>query len=174
MKKNAELKIRDLAIEPSPRKVLRGADIRDNVNVACLFQPRARKALEMGLAIEGMEYNIFVAGEPGLGRTYLVENFLRPRARTAPTPPDLVYLNNFDNPDKPILIELPAGKGKALKTGMQRVVRRLRRDLPRHFEQAGYLRLQNKLFTKLALVRDDLMDQMEEAAQKKGFSMNID
>ena len=57
---------------------------------------------------------------------------------------------------------------------MQRVVRRLRRDLPRHFEQASYLRLQNKLFTKLALARDDLMDKMEEAAQKKGFSMNID
>ena len=174
MKKNAELRIRDLAMEPSPRKVLRSAEIRDNVNVACLFQPRARKALEMGLAIEGMEYNIYVAGEPGLGRTYLIENFLRPRARTAPTPPDLIYLNNFENPDKPILINLPAGKGKMLKADMQRIVKRLRRDLPRHFEQASYLRLQNKLFTKLALARDDLMDKMEETAQKKGFSMNID
>ena len=174
MKKNAELRIRDLAMDPSPRKVLRSADIRDNVNVACLFQPRARKALEMGLAIEGMEYNIYVAGEPGLGRTYLIENFLRPRARTAPTPPDLIYLNNFENPDKPILVDLPAGKGKLLKADMQRVVKRLRRDLPRHFEQASYLRLQNKLFTKLALARDDLMDKMEETAQKKGFSMNID
>ena len=174
MKKNAELRIRDLAMDPSPRKVLRSADIRDNVNVACLFQPRARKALEMGLAIEGMEYNIYVAGEPGLGRTYLIENFLRPRARTAPTPPDLIYLNNFENPDKPILIDLPAGKGKILKADMQRMVKRLRRDLPRHFEQASYLRLQNKLFTKLALARDDLMDKMEETAQKKGFSMNID
>jgi hypothetical protein len=57
---------------------------------------------------------------------------------------------------------------------MQRMVKRLRRDLPRHFEQATYLRLQNKLFTKLAVVRDDLMDKMEEAAQRKGFSLNID
>lgn len=174
MKKSPQLNVRQLKVEPDPRKVLRRTDIRDDINAACLFQPRARKALEMSLSIAGMEYNVYVAGEPGLGRTYLVENYLLPKARTAPTPPDLVYLNNFQNPDKPLLINLPAGQGKILKEGMQRVVKRLRRDLPRHFEQASYLRLQNKLFTKLAVARDDLMDRMEEAAQKKGFSLNID
>jgi hypothetical protein len=174
MKTSSALKARELKIEPAPRKILRSADIRDNVNAVCLFQPRARKALEMGLSIPGMEYNVYVAGEPGLGRTYLVENFLLPKARTGAPPPDLVYLNNFDNPDKPVLISLPPGQGKALKDLLQRVVKRLRRDLPRHFEQASYLRLQNKLFTRLAVVRDDLMDKMEEVAQKKGFSLNID
>lgn len=174
MKNHSALKVRHLKIEPDPRKILRSADIRDEVNSVCLFQPRARKALEMGLSIPGMEYNVYVAGEPGLGRTYLVENFLLPKARTGTTPPDLVYLNNFDNPDKPILVSLSPGQGKILKENLQRVVKRLRRDLPRHFEQASYLRLQNKLFTKLAVVRDDLMDRMEEAAQKKGFSLNID
>ncbi|ACU90874.1 Lon protease family protein [Desulfomicrobium baculatum] len=174
MKTIPELKVRQLKIEPDPRKILRSTDIRDNVSAVCLFQPRARKALEMGLSIPGMEYNVYVAGEPGLGRTYLVENFLLPRAQTGTTPPDLVYLNNFDNPDKPLLVSLTPGQGKILKENLQRIVKRLRRDLPRHFEQASYLRLQNKLFTKLALVRDDLMDRMDEAAQKKGFSLNID
>ncbi|MDY0228072.1 MAG: AAA family ATPase [Desulfomicrobium apsheronum] len=174
MKNIPELKARQLKIEPDPRKILRSNDIRDNTNAVCLFQPRARKALEMGLSIPGMEYNVYVAGEPGLGRTYLVENFLLPRAKEGTTPPDLVYLNNFDNPDKPLLVSLTPGQGKVLKENLQRVVKRLRRDLPRHFEQASYLRLQNKLFTKLALVRDDLMDRMDEAAQKKGFSLNID
>lgn len=174
MKNIPELKVRQLNVEPDPRKILRSADIRDNSSSVCLFQPRARKALEMGLSIPGMEYNVYVAGEPGLGRTYLVENFLLPRAMAGTTPPDLVYLNNFDNPDKPILVSMSPGQGKVLKNDLQRTVKRLRRDLPRHFEQASYLRLQNKLFTKLALVRDDLMDRMEEAAQKKGFSLNID
>lgn len=174
MKTIPELKVRQLKIEPDPRKILRSNDIRDNVSAVCLFQPRARKALEMGLSIPGMEYNVYVAGEPGLGRTYLVENFLLPRAQAGTTPPDLVYLNNFDNPDKPLLVSLTPGQGKILKENLQRIVKRLRRDLPRHFEQASYLRLQNKLFTKLALVRDDLMDRMDEAAQKKGFSLNID
>lgn len=174
MKNHSSLKIRQLRIEPSPNKILRSTDIRDESSPVCLFQPRARRALEMGLSIPGMEYHVYVAGESGLGRTYLVETFLLPRARVGTTPPDLVYLNNFDNPDKPLLVSLPAGQGKNLKDSLLRVVKRLRRDLPRHFEQASYVRLQNKLFTTLAVTRDALMDRMEQAAQKKGFSLNID
>ena len=113
MKNIPELKARQLNIEPDPRKVLRSNDIRDNSNPVCLFQPRARKALEMGLSIPGMEYNVYVAGEPGLGRTYLVENFLLPRALVGTTPPDLVYLNNFDNPDKPTLVSLAPSSYRA-------------------------------------------------------------
>lgn len=174
MKKYTELKVKDLKPTPDARAVLRGSDIRNGEQPACLFQPRARKALEMSLAIPDMEYNVYVAGDPGLGRTFLVENFLETRAACGETPPDLVYVHNFKTPDNPTLVRLPAGQGKMLKDRLRDVVRRLRRDLPRHFEQAGYLRLQNKLFNKLSGIREDLLDKMEDAAQKKGFSLNID
>lgn len=174
MKNHSSLKIRQLKCEPNPRKILRSSDFRNDPKPVCLFQPRARKALEMAIAIPGMEYNVFVAGDPGLGRTHLVETFLAPIARERPTPPDMIFINNFSNPDKPILITLPPGQGQAFKETLQKVVKRLRRDLPRHFEQVTYIRSQNRLFTRLAGVRDDLMDRMEEAAQKKGFSLNID
>ena len=174
MKHRNALKARYLSLEPNPKKILRSSNIRSEDHPVCLFQPRARKALDLGLSISSKEYNIFVAGQPGLGRTYLVRNFLQPWAKAAATPPDLVFLNNFENPDKPSLIALPAGMGKSLKDALQRIVKRLRRDLPRHFEQASYVRLQNKLFTKLAVTREDLMNRMEDAAQKKGFSLNVD
>ncbi len=173
MKKIPHLKVRDLRMEPDSRDVLRHGKSTE-IPTPCLFQPRARKALELGLSIPGMEYNIYVAGEPGLGRTYMVENFLAPRARDAATPPDLAFLHNFKNPERPTLLLLPAGRGKILKDVLQRAVKRLRRDLPRHFEQSSYLRLQNKLFSKLAGVRDDLVGKMEEVATKGGFSLNID
>lgn len=174
MKHQLELKARSLITEPNPKNCLRSFDFRSEAHTICLFQPRAQKALDLGLSIASKEYNIFVAGQPGLGRTYLVENYLRPKAKTAQTPPDLVYLNNFINSDRPLLISLPPGMGKLLKDTLQRVVKRLRRDLPRHFEQASYIKLQNKLFTKLAVARDDLMSRMEHAAQRKGFSLHID
>lgn len=173
MKKIPHLKARNLRMEPDSRDILRQGKSSE-IPVACLFQPRARKALELGLTIPGMEYNIYVAGEPGLGRTYMVENFLAPRAREAATPPDLVFLHNFKNPERPTLLLLPAGRGKMLKDILQRAVKRLRRDLPRHFEQSSYIRLQNKLFTKLSGVRDDLVGKMEDVASKGGFSLNID
>lgn len=174
MKKYSELSARSINLEPDPRKILRGTASDDALNPVCLFQPRARKALEMGLSIREMSYNVYVAGDAGLGRTFLVENFLAPCARMEQTPSDMVFLNNFKNPDNPILVQLSPGRGRILKEKLHAVVKRLRRDLPRHFEQASYLRSQNKLFTKLSGIRDDLLGKMEEVAQKKGFSLNFD
>jgi len=173
MKKFSSLKIKDLRIEPDPKRVLRGNDYKTS-SAPCFFQPRAIKALELALHIPGMEYNIFVAGDPGLGRTYLVDNFLRSEAENGVTPPDLVYVNNFKNPDCPKLISLPAGLGRVLRETIQKAVKRLRRDLPRHFELASYQRIQNKLFSKLNVLREDLLDKMEEIASRKGFTLNID
>lgn len=174
MKKYTNLSANAIKIEPNARNVLRSSQLQNSVNPICLFQPRARKALEMGVAIREMEYNIYVAGEPGLGRTFLVENFLIPHAAKIPTPPDLVFVNNFKNPDFPQLLQLNFGQGRILKEKLQALIKRLRRDLPRHFEQASYLRSQNKLFTQLVGARDKLLEKMEEVAQQKGFSLNFD
>ena len=121
MKNRTELKARDLKLLPDSRAILRGNDLRNGEHPVCLFQPRALKALEMCLAIPDMEYNIYVAGDPGLGRTFLVENFLAARAGNGETPPDLVYLNNFRSPDNPILVHLPPGRGKVLKEKLRDV-----------------------------------------------------
>lgn len=172
--KKISLKIRDLKLEPDARKILRTAPGKTDHTAPCLFQPRARKAFDLALAIPGLEYNLYVAGDPGLGRTHLVQHYLEPLARAKETPPDLIFLYNFKSPDKPRLISLPAGQGQDLKATLHKAVKRLRRDLPRHFEQANYVRSQNKLFTRLSTARDDLVAKMEEAASNKGFSLNLD
>ena len=41
-----------------------------------VFQPRAMQALRMALMIPGLEYNVFVAGDPGQGRTHIVRQYL--------------------------------------------------------------------------------------------------
>ena len=66
-------------------------------------QPRALKALELALHIHTAGYNIYLSGESNLGRTYMLREFLEPRIRKAQTPPDLLYVNNFDDPDRPML-----------------------------------------------------------------------
>ena len=77
-------------------------------------QPRALKALELALHIHTAGYNIYLSGESNLGRTYMLREFLEPRIRKAQTPPDLLYVNNFDDPDRPMLLSVPAGQGKKL------------------------------------------------------------
>ena len=74
-------------------------------------QPRALAALELAVHIRNSGYNVYLAGSPDLGRTYMLCDFLEPLARREATPPDVIYVNNFKDEDRPVLIQLPAGQG---------------------------------------------------------------
>jgi len=172
--KRCRLTLKDLAFPVSSRHALRSWKPNQPIPHRNPFQPRALQALEMGVQIPDKEYNIYVAGSPGLGRVHFVKTLLIPHAAAQPTPPDLVYVHNFTDPDRPVLLRLPAGQGRLFKTLLHRAIKRLRRDLPRHFEQARYIRSQNRLLAKLASAREDLMGKMEETAGRYGFSLNMD
>ncbi len=77
-------------------------------------QENALKALRVGLNIEKRGFNVFVAGEPGTGRTSAVRAFLEEIASKRKTPPDLVFVNNFSDPYSPIPLFLRPGDGKRL------------------------------------------------------------
>ena len=62
----------------------------------------------MALNIRACGYNVYVSGDANLGRSYTLLSYLGPQARKRPTPPDLVYVHNFDDPDRPRLLSLPA------------------------------------------------------------------
>ena len=104
----------------------------EEVSTASL-QPRALSALELGLSLTGREYNIFLAGDTYLGRTYFLRGFLAPVAAKAPTPPDWLYVHNFEDVDRPQAIHLPAGQGRRLKAELAKAVTALREEIPSRF-----------------------------------------
>lgn len=91
---------------------------------------RALRALELALKIKTAGYNVYLAGEADLGRTYMLRDFLVPRARREATPPDLLYVNNFEDEDRPLLLRLPAGQGRQLKSAMSVPFRLSARNFP--------------------------------------------
>ena len=84
-----------------------------------LGQVRAEEALRFGLAMRQPGYHIFVLGEPGTGRHAAVSRLLGEYAAVGAVPPDLCYLHNFDDPQRPRLLRLPAGQGAVLRAEMQ-------------------------------------------------------
>ena len=67
-------------------------------------QRRALEALEVGLNIKDPlnRYNVYVSGEPGLGKTSTVIRYLRELSASQETPPDIVYVYNFQEPHYPL------------------------------------------------------------------------
>lgn len=103
-------------------------------------QPRALKALELALHIHTAGYNIYLSGESNLGRTYMLREFLEPRIRKAQTPPDLLYVNNFDDPDRPMLLSVPAGQGKKLRSVLSQALADIRKELPVRLDNEKYVK----------------------------------
>ncbi|NJD29429.1 MAG: hypothetical protein FIA92_14185, partial [Chloroflexi bacterium] len=72
---------------------------------------RAIEAVELGVAMRAQGFNVFAMGREGVGKHTAVQQFLAARAATEPVPPDACYLYNFDDPRRPRLLTLPAGRG---------------------------------------------------------------
>ncbi len=143
-------------------------------NGQAVFQPRAMQALRMALMIPGLEYNVFVAGEPGQGRTHFVRQFLLPEAAKRPTPCDWIYLHNFEDEDRPLAVSLPAGQGRAYKTALAKALTDVRQSISASFDQDAYRRKHETLFKRFSAKRDSIYNKMEIMARDKGFALDMD
>lgn len=139
-----------------------------------ILQPRAMAALDLALNIKTTGYNVYLSGEADLGRTYMLHEFLTPRARKEPSPPDLLYVNNFVDPDKPRLIAVPAGQGRKLKKSLADVLAQVRKELSSRLEADSYVKQRGAILDKFQSIRSKLIKQMDSAAGEKDFSLDMD
>lgn len=137
-------------------------------------QPRALKALELALHINVDGYNIYLSGGANLGRSYILKEFLSPRTKKVQTPPDLLYVNNFNEMDRPRLVMVPAGQGKKIQAGLTKVLTEIRKELPLWLEQDRYVKKYTELQDKFQGTRNKLLKEMRGVANKQAFNVDID
>ena len=94
-------------------------------------QERAEKAARFGLAMDQTDYNLFVLGEVGSGRASLLGQEMQAVASTRPVPADLCYLHNFDAPERPHALRMPAGQGRLLRHLMLQMTKNLQAEIPK-------------------------------------------
>ena len=149
-------------------------DIPDDPGALARTQPRAMAALDLALAIGGREYNVYLAGEPAMGRTHFARAFLDPAAKAGATPPDWLYVHNFDDPDRPRAVSLPAGEGRGFKTALAKAVTDMREEIPARFEREAYLAQKQTLMRGYNADRETMLDEMEERAKSEGYNLLVD
>ena len=101
-------------------------------------QERAQQAAQFGMAMTEADYNLFVLGEVGSGRTTLLSQMMHAQAEHRPVPPDLCYLHNFDEPGRPRALRLKAGQGRVLRQTMLELAKRLQSEVPKRLAQDDY------------------------------------
>lgn len=141
------------------------ADIEEGTKI--IGQPRGVQAIGFGIKMKSPGYNIYVLGESGTGRTTAIQKFVEDQAASDPVPSDWIYVNNFQEPHKPLAIQLPAGDGCRLRDALGQLIRELRVEIARAFD--------NEAFRDAALeVRHQLEEKREQvfvALQQKANDM---
>jgi lon-related putative ATP-dependent protease len=101
-------------------------------------QDRAAQAIRFGTRIERPGFNLFVIGPAGAAMPEAVQGMLKTQARAEPSPKDWVYVNNFVDPDKPIAIELPAGRAPKFRDAVHELIDDFKTAIPAVFQSEDY------------------------------------
>ena len=132
------------ATEPAP-----SADL-----FALSSHARAREALELGLEMRDLGFNIFVVGDDRAGRMTGTLAFLEAEMAKRTAPSDCLYVNNFRRAHRPRPLAVPAGVGRRFRDRMEALIPQLREGLAHAFgeesAQADLRKEQEALGAELA------------------------
>ena len=92
-------------------------------------QETAMTALQFGLQVNAPGQNVFVRGLEGSGRLTLLRRMLEETRLACPISPDRCAVRNFEEPDRPRLIELPRGTARRFGLAVEDLVRFMVEDL---------------------------------------------
>ncbi len=136
---------------------------------AFIGQDRAKAALAFAIGMDMPGYNLYVMGEPALGRFTLVQDILQQAASEKATPDEWCYLNNFDDERVPNTLRLLPGEGKVLVKRIEALIDELLDTFPAAFDNPGYQR------KKKAIARafDDKYELALELVEKKALEKNV-
>lgn len=134
-------------------------------------QPRVLRALDLGTGIRHPNYHIYIAGLVGTGRMELVTHALRQRVLDDSIPLDWIYVNNFDEPDCPLAISLPAGQGVQLRGEMQALIEQLQDSLPKAFKEEDFGKEKEKLRQVYRKRGDEVFDKLLKLAEQHGMTV---
>ena len=134
-------------------------------------QDRGIKALEFGLQVDVKGYNIYIEGPSGVGKTSYTRNYLRKLALKKKVPSDWCYIYNFENPNEPIAVELPAGQGKEFKEAMDGFIKEIRKDIRKTFNNDEKKKKKALIRQEFEVKRTALLDKLNQDASKHNFQV---
>ncbi|MHB8840514.1 MAG: Lon protease family protein [Candidatus Aquicultor sp.] len=168
-----ELPVADLrrVCDPSVFKFSSTADIEPLTGT--IGQNRAVESIEFSLGIKTKGFNLYASGPPGVGKTSTIKDYIDIKAKQEPVPSDWCYINNFNDPDRPLAISLPPGKGRELAKDMDEVVDHARDEIPKAFESKEYEERKTRIANTFETEREKGFAEIEKKAEERGFTVDI-
>ena len=172
MRKINELSYKDLkdVCNPNMFKFEKIKEIADTTNLV-YGQDRGIKALEFGVNVDLIGYNLYLEGPAGVGKTMYTKKFLQTKALKEKIPNDWCYIYNFDDPNEPIAVSLPAGQGKIFQETMDSFIRNIRRDIKKTFNNDEFEKEKKVIKQEFETKKEAILAKLNDKTLKQGFQV---
>ena len=134
-------------------------------------QERGIAALEFGLKVTSKGYNLYIEGPSGVGKTMYSKKYVTEIAHKAKTPNDWCYIYNFNEPNEPIAVSLPAGQGKEFKQIMELLVEDVKKSLKRTFNNDDFEKEKKSIKQKFQEKREKILEHLNKETMKLDFQI---
>ncbi len=136
-----------------------------------LGQARASEAVRFGVGMRHEGYNLFAMGPTDAGKHTAVRAIIEARAAQEEAPDDALYVNNFDKPDAPKVLLLPAGRGRAFVDDMKRLVEQLRSLIPSALESDEFRVRRQAIEDELKARHESTAAEFRRHAEEKNLAL---
>ena len=171
MKRKNELGYKELKLTCDPKNFsFETTDDLEPISTG-IGQERGIKALEFGINVDINGYNVYVEGPYGVGKTAYVKNYLNIVSKKKKVPNDWCYLYNFDNPNEPVAISLPAGQGKEFRHTMDSFINDIKVDIKNTFSNEDFEKERNLIKQEYETKRNLLMEKLNQKSAQYGFTV---
>lgn len=155
------------------RTTLGFKDTAELTQLPCTWigQPRAEQAARFGLAMRQPDYHLFVLGEAGSGRSSLLHRAMMAAAAQCEPPVDLCYLHNFDLPENPLALHVPAGQGRLLRQSLTDFARSLPDEITRCLNAQDFKIQREQVLKKYNDAETRQYTKLDAFAEKRRFSI---
>lgn len=139
--------------------------------VGVIGQERAVRSTEFGLSMDVEGYNLFVAGPSGTGKSTYIQSVISKESKEGKHPSDWCYIHNFQEPERPIALELPAGQGLVFQKDIDELVSNLKNSIPKAFEGEEYTKQRANNIQDMQQKMEELFNQMDQEANAVDFKV---
>jgi len=136
-------------------------------------QDRAVRSLHFGISIKASGYNIYVSGAQGTEKNAYTRAIIAQAALKGPIPDDWCYINNFDEPEKPMAVSLPAGHGRIFRNDMDELIEDLKIAIPKAFEGDAYAQQKDEIVQTAQKKMDQLIQISKQEAADANFNVHF-
>jgi len=130
-----------------------------------------RRALTLGLAAREPSFHVFVAASSQVMIEDDIVRYAERFARGRETPPDIVYVHDFDRPEAPKPLMVPAGAGATLVAAMDALIDRLKHEIPGLVQHEEVRKATQKLARELDAKNREVLTGLESTAKNLGFGI---